>query len=126
MDETTLRAEAFAAAKVLTGAGSDEEAFLQTLCAAWVQEWKNRLREDVTVDDCQEALVCAAALCATAGLTAGRSGDLVSGFTAGAVSVSRRGGREAAGAAGILTGQAERLMTPWTTAADFSFRGVPG
>lgn len=126
VDETTLSAEAFAAAKVLTGAGSDEEAFLQTLCAAWVQEWKNRLREDVTADDCQEALVCAAALCAAAGLTAGRSGDPVSGFTAGAVSVSCRGGTEAADAAGVLTGQAERLMAPWTTAADFSFRGVPG
>lgn len=125
-DETTLSAEAFAAAKILTGAGSEEETFLQTLCTAWVQEWENRLREDVTADDCQEALVCAAALCAAAGLTAGRSGDPVAGFTAGAVSVSRKGGTEASNAVGVLTGQAERLMAPWTTAADFSVRGVLG
>ncbi len=125
-DETILSTEALAAAKILTGAGSEEEAILQMLCAAWIQEWENRLREDVTADDCQEALICAAALCAAAGLIAGRSGDPVSGFTAGAVSVSRRSGAEVSAAANVLTEQAERLMAPWTGTADFSFRGVRG
>jgi len=53
--------------------------------AAAESAWRARLREGVTVEDCGEALVCAAAFTAAADLAAGRGG--VTSFSAGDISV---------------------------------------
>jgi hypothetical protein len=108
-------------AKALSGAGEDEAETLTLLCAASEQEWTMRLRDGVTAEKCQEAFLCAAALSAAAGLIAGRGGAVQ--FTAGDVSVTEA---ENGQTAQTLRDEAERLMAPYVTAANFCFRGVRG
>ncbi len=108
-------------AKTLSGAGEDETEALTLLCAASEKEWTRRLRDGVTAEECREAFYCAAALNAAAGLIAGRGGAVR--FTAGDVSVTEAEGGQTAR---VLREEAERLMAPYVTAADFCFRGVRG
>ena len=42
-------------AKVLSGAGEDEEPLLEALCQAAEQQWERRLRPGVTAEDCGKA-----------------------------------------------------------------------
>lgn len=108
-------------AKTLSGAGEDEAELLTLLCAASEKEWTMRLRDGMTAEKCQETFLCAAALSAAAGLIAGRGGAVR--FTAGDVSVTETEGDQTAR---TLREEAERLMAPYVTAADFCFRGVRG
>ena len=61
-------------AKVLSGAGEDEEPLLEALCQAAERQWERRLRPGVTAEDCGEAFPCAAAFTAAADLAAARGG----------------------------------------------------
>ena len=110
-------------ARVLTGAGEDEEALLESLCRAAETLWTGRLREDA--GDCGEALCCAAAFTAAADLAAGQGGGMTS-FTAGEISVKGCGGAEAIARAAALRQTAERLMAPYAQTGDFAFKGVRG
>ena len=113
-------------AKVLSGAGEDEEPLLEALCQAAERQWERRLRPGVTAEDCGEAFPCAAAFTAAADLAAARGGDGVSGFTAGSVSVRIRSAAESCALAESLRRTAERLMAPFAAPEDFCFRGVRG
>lgn len=113
-------------AKVLSGAGEDEEPLLEALCQAAERQWERRLRPGVTAEDCGEAFPCAVAFTAAADLAAARGGDGVSGFTAGSVSVRIRSAAESCALAESLRRTAERLMAPFAAPEDFCFRGVRG
>jgi len=116
-----MQEEILTLAKTLSGAGEDDAEALALLCAASEKAWTQRLRDGMTAEKCREAFLCAAALNAAAGLIAGRGGAVR--FTAGDVSVAEaEGGRTAR----TLRDEAERLMAPYVTAADFCFRGVRG
>ena len=113
-------------AKVLSGAGEDEEPLLEALCQAAEQQWERRLRPGVTAEDCGEVFPCAAAFTAAADLAAARGGGQVSGFTAGSVSVQARSPAEAGTQAAELRCTAWRLMAPFAVPGDFAFQGVRG
>lgn len=117
MEERILELAALAA-----GCGEADRALLAPLCAAAWTAWLGRLREDVTPEDCGEALVCAAAFTAAANLTAGSGG--VASFSAGDLSVRLRegGGRGDA----RLRQAAEGLMEPYVRAADLWVKGAEG
>lgn len=113
-------------ARTVSGAGEAETALLEALCQAAEAEWTGRLREGMAAEDCGTAFPCAAAFTAAANLAAGRGGDAVASFKAGDVSVEGRGGADSAALAEALRNTAERLMAPYTQAADFAFRRVRG
>ena len=102
-----------------------EEALLGLLCAAAEERWTGRLRAGVKPEDCEEALRCACAFTAAAGILRSR-GSGTPGFTAGSVSVRSGGAGEAESAAVALEVQAARLMAPWCEGEDFAFQGVRG
>lgn len=106
------------------GAGETERVLLEPLCAAAEAMWLGRLREDVTAEDCGEALICAAAFTAAADLAAGGGG--VASFSAGDVSVRVQGGGERLKAAESLRQSAERLMEPYVRTSDLWAMGVEG
>ena len=111
-------------ARIISGAGQEEEALLEPLCRTAEAQWRGRLRQGVAAEDCGETFACAAAFTAAAGLAAARCSGGVSGFTAGSVSVQLRA--EAERDAEGLRQTAERLMAPYAKAADFCFRRVLG
>ena len=118
--------EIYTLAAGFSAAGAPDEAALRALCGAAEVELTNRLRRDVTAEDCGDAFCCAAAYTAAADLAASRGGDGLESFTAGAVSV-RLGTAAERGEAGLaLRRAAERLMAPYVEPGDFSFKGVPG
>ncbi|MEY8387175.1 hypothetical protein AALC17_07730 [Oscillospiraceae bacterium 38-13] len=102
--------------------GGAERALLEPLCRAAETAWRNRLREGVTAEDCGEALPCAAAFTAAAGLMPGGGGS----FSAGDVSVTLPGGGERTKAADGLLRAAERLMEPYVRAEGLWVKGVEG
>ena len=74
---------------ILTGAAEDRQMLLTALCTAARQRWQARLREGVTVEDCGQAFVCAAAFSAAADFLTGEGGSAAaSSFAAGEISVS--------------------------------------
>lgn len=105
------------------GAGEESRVLLEPLCAAAESAWRSRLREDVTAEDCGEALPCAAAFTAAADLAAGNGG--VASFSAGEVSVRLQNGGMHARAEGLRQA-AERLMEPFVRAAGLWAQGVEG
>ena len=74
--------------------------------------------------ECEEALRCACAFTAAAGILRRRGGGAALSFTAGSVSVRSGGAGEAESAAIALEVQAARLMAPWCEGEDFAFLGV--
>ena len=60
-------------AVILTGAAEDRQMLLTALCTAARQRWQARLREGVTVEDCGQAFVCAAAFSAAADFLKGNA-----------------------------------------------------
>lgn len=115
-----MQEEILTLARTLSGAGEDEETALALLCGAAEKEWAGRLRKGVEPEECREAFLCAAALVAAAGLSAGRGGLR---FTVGDVSVTEPEGRKSAE---TMRREAERLMEPYVMTAEFCFRGVRG
>ena len=101
-----------------------EEALLGLLCAAAEERWTGRLAAGGKSEDCEEALRCACAFTAAAGLLRSRGGSGGLRFTAGSVSVCSGGAGETETAARALEAQAAALMAPWCGEGDFAFRGV--
>lgn len=105
-----------------TGGGETDRTLLEPLCAAAEEAWRRRLREDVTEEDCGEALPCAAAFTAAADLAAGEGG--AASFSAGDISVSLGSGQDRARQAESLRQAAKRLMEPFVRAEGLWAQGV--
>ena len=118
MEEQILRL-----AENLTGAEGAELEVLATLCAVEDTLWCDRLRPDLTPEDCGEAFLCAVAFCAAADFYAIQSVEDVESFTAGEISIKRRSG-DNGGKATAMRQTAERLMAPYAAAGGFAFKGV--
>ena len=103
--------------------GGAERTLLEPLCAAAEVFWRGRLREDAALEDCGDALLCAAAFTAAAGLAAGGG---VASFSAGDISVKLRDGGQRGGTAECLLRAAERLMEPYVRAEGLWAAGAPG
>lgn len=103
------------------GEGADET-LLAPLCTAAEQAWLARLREGVAPEDCGQALPCAAAFTAAAGLAAG--GGNAASFSAGDISVSLGSGQDRARQAESLRQAAKRLMEPFVRAEGLWAQGV--
>ena len=107
---------------ILTGAAEDRQMLLTALCTAARQRWQARLREGVTVEDCGQAFVCAAADFLT-----GEGGSAAaSSFSAGEISVSTSSAADRSACAQALRDTAEELMAPYAQSGSFSFRSVRG
>ena len=114
-----------ALAQTMSGARDTEASLLELLCTVQEQNWSERLRGDLSPEDCRDAFCCACAFSAVAGLLAGRGcGENVESFKAGDVSLKKSSETEARTAADNLLCQAERLMAPYVTQDWFCFRGV--
>ena len=111
----------YASASALAG----ESELLRSLCRAAGAELEKRLRPGVSVSDCEDAFVAAAALIAVAGYkSAGIGADDVTAFRAGDVSVTKRGGADGLAAGARLRDEAERLMMPYVCDGAFDFKSV--
>lgn len=113
-------------AMTVAGAGEEDRALLEPLCATAETAWTARLREGVNAETCGTSFCCAAAFTAAADFMVSRSGGGVREFKAGEISVKGRDGSDAAELASALRQTAERLMAPYAAEADFAFRGVRG
>ena len=115
--------EIYTLAAGLARPAETEEALLRMLC----REAERQLERQTEGrrEECREALLCAAAFLAAAGLMDSRGGGAVERFTVGEVSVTTGSG-SGSDAAGRLRRQAERLMAPYRAAGGFIFRGVRG
>lgn len=97
-----------------------QEMILQGFCAAAERKLRGRLRPDVTVEECGEDFVMAAALYALAMASEIRSTAEAESFSVGDISVTCRDGKSTAKS---LTDQADRLLAPYMVDG-FSFQGV--
>lgn len=111
-----------ALARQMCGA-EEEDALLEALCHASEAAWTARLKAGIAAEDCEEALLCAAAFTAAADYLEGQDGGIAS-FTAGEISVKKRSGGNSGAEAMRKT--AERLMVPYAGEAQFAFKGVRG
>ena len=103
-----------------------EKPLLEALCTAAEAQLRQRLREDVSPEDCEETFACAAALLAAAGLLPCRSGGDVEQFTVGDVSVKTGGGSQVCEAAAAMRRQAAGMMEAYCGDDTFAFQGVRG
>ena len=115
-----------ALAAVIARPTAEETPLLEALCTAAEAEAVGRLREGIAAEDCGEALPCAGALLAAAGLLPARSGTGVEQFTAGEVSIRTGGGGELCQLAAAFRRQAAELMAPFWRDDGFAFLGVRG
>ena len=121
----TRQESILALVKEICRPAESEEALLGLLCAAAEEDWKSRLRPGIGPEDCEDAVRCACAFTAAAGLLRSRGGSGGGpSFTAGSVTVRSGGAGETESAARALQEQAVRLMAPWTGGEDFAFQGV--
>ena len=112
---------------ILTDEAEDRQMLLTALCTAARQRWQARLREGVTVEDCGQAFVCAAAFSAAADFLTGEGGSAAaSSFSAGEISVSTSSAADRSACAQALRDTAEELMAPYAQSGSFSFRSVRG
>ena len=107
----------------------EEEALLRLLC----REAERRLTRQAGEgrEECQEALLCAAAFLGAAALLDSRwgqgGGGGVERFSVGEVSVTTGGSGGGSDSAGErLRRQAERMMAPYCGGGGFAFLGVRG
>ena len=90
-----LSEDIFSLACSCTDCSAEERQTLQRLCAAAETLLRKKLRKGVSVEDCYENFVCAAAFLAAADLTAVCAGTVPASFSAGDLSVSQTDGRSA-------------------------------
>lgn len=112
--------EIYTLAAGFSAAGAPDEAALRALCSAAEVELTNRLRRDVTAEDCGECFTCAAAMLAAANYREACGACGVEAFRVGEVSVTPGKAGTAA-----LRQAAERLMAPFL-AGGLSCRGACG
>lgn len=113
-------------AKRISACAEEDEALLESLCAASEKQLRASLRAGISVEDCREAFVCACAWLAAAALCeAGPGGaEALESLRAGDVTVEVRdaGGGERAAS---LRRSARALMAPYTEGG-FFFCAVKG
>lgn len=112
-----IYAQALALAGELDG---QQTAMLRVLCQGAKASLTARLRNGLTPEDCMADFVTAAGLMALAALSEAAGTDDVERFTAGDVTIQKRGG---SAAANCLRTQARVLMAPYVK-DQFLFRGV--
>ncbi len=98
---------------------STEEEALTVLSGQVAIQLEGRLRKGISPEDCQDAFVLAGAWTVLAHYAV--SGDKVSQFTAGDVTVHHRDAKEQHAA---LLLQAEQVLRPYVRDEGFCFRGV--
>ena len=108
-----------ALACTMTGAEEQDRVLLRRLCSGAEQQLRHRLRKGLTVEQCYDSFVSAAAMLAAADFNAACGGLGVQAFSAGPVSVTRSD--EAVSRR--LREQAALLMAPFCQDA-FCFMGV--
>ena len=113
-------------AAAITAPSETEKPLLEALCTAAMDETAQRLRPDVTAEDCGGAFLCAAAMTAAAGLLFCRSGGELRQLSAGDVSLrlGETGGQSAA--ADSMRRCAAGMMAPYWADGGFAFQGVKG
>lgn len=110
--------ESLTLAEQLTGASEDERPLLSRLCAAAKKDLTARLLPGAAEADYADALICAAAFSAAAGLLDAR--ETAAEFKAGEVSFRT----DAPARAEALRQRAARLLAPYAASGAFAFRGV--
>ena len=110
-----------------TELSQEEEAVLSTLCEGASALWTDRLRADLTPEDCRGTFITACAWTALGGMTGAMEQNRPAplSFSAGDLSV-HTGARDANACARSLRAQAQELMAPYTKDTGFAFLGVEG
>lgn len=105
-----------------------EAQVLSVLCAAALDSWRGRLREEVAEEDIRDLLVVASAWTALAAIGGAleQSSPTPLSFSAGDLTVHNQGSRDSDACAKSLRGQAEALMTPYVRDGAFAFWEVKG
>lgn len=117
----TLTEQVYTHARLMARELTEEnQPMLEAVCAAAVNELKQRLRENVGPEDCLTDFVSAAAMLALAAMSGLGSMAQLEQVTAGDLTL-RRSGSEAS--ASCLRQQAEMLMRPYVK-LPFVFAGV--
>lgn len=99
---------------------------LETLCRMAEQEISARIKPNVSMEECKDAFIQAAAMIAAAIYRGAKGGtEDVSAYRAGSVSVTKRVS-ESGGNYESLRRQAELIMAPYIYDSGFSFIGVKG
>ena len=114
--------------KAAKGLCPEEPAGLYMFCRAAEKNLLHRLKRHITVFDCFETFIAAAALMAISMVKAAEDSlDDVSAYTVGNVSVTKKGTRQnTKSASDRLMEQAERMMAPYIAVDAFQFTGVRG
>lgn len=116
-----LTEQIFAQAVMLAGTiDGRQEALLRLLCASAESALAVRLREGIRPEDCKADFVAAASLYALAALSETDEMAALESFTAGDVTVRRRGTNAAAR---CLRYQADLMISPYSKDR-FAFQGV--
>lgn len=112
----SLHEEIVQLAGALSGAPASR---LEQICAAVIQNLQTMLRKGVTVEQCRQSFVYAAALMAVSIV---KTVDMqeISGFDAGTLKLSF------ADRSNQLAQMAGQLLAPWCGTDDFAFCGVEG
>ena len=103
-----------------------EQPLLAALCTAAIDEATRRLRPGVSVEECGDAFLCAAAMIAAAGLRSCRSGGSAEQFSAGDVSLRTSGNDDGCMAAASMRRRAAEMMESYWVDDGFVFAGVKG
>lgn len=120
-----MREEIMALAGMLSHPTEEQRELLRLLCEAAERSLREKLREGVTAEECEESFRCAAALLATADFNAMTdAGNGALSFSAGNVSVHTGGSAEREKAAAALRRQAKRLLAGKLRDEHFAFLGV--
>ena len=110
----SVQEEILQLAESLSGANHEK---LPLICTAAAQNLQARLRSGVSIDDCRESFVYAAALMSLS-IVKTMDDDRLSGFDAGTLKLSFDNRTDQ------LFVIANRLIAPWRAADDFAFCGV--
>ena len=117
----TLAEQVYAHACVMAPELSAEnQSVMEAVCRGAVVSLENKLRSNLSVDDCLDDFVMAAAMCAVAAMSEISDLGQVEQFTAGDLTVRRNGSTTAAN---CLRMQAEMLMAPYVKTR-LAFMGV--
>ena len=116
ISDMSVQDEILQLASVLCGG---QETELALICPAVVQMLQARLRKGVSIDNCHDSFVCAAALTVLS-IVKSTDRDSISGFDAGTLKLSFS---ERTDQIAVL---ARQLLAPWCGADDFAFCGVRG
>lgn len=111
----------FAQAMVLAGQ-SEEQEMLRVLCRITADSLLSRLKEGLTEEDCQEALVNGGSLYALAAWNSVQGGEDVQELRAGDLTI-KRGGEQSGTSAETYRAQAEKMLRPYLK-DPFAFLGV--